>query len=107
MKQERLPGAGVSQTFGLVFIRSPLIPHVSLVERDVVLAAQFAKFLLKGLRLVMRLLPVNITNQIIQLAVADRKCAVTSLPEEGAIVRSLRFDPRRSGFLDLFQEVCL
>ena len=59
-----------------------LVPDVPLVERSVVLPQQLAVFLLEGSGFVMSFLVVDVSHQVIQLTVADRKSAIASLPEE-------------------------
>src|SRR5258705_10111113 len=47
---------------------------------------------------------INVMHEVIELAVADGKIAVTSLPEERLVLWSLGFDPGRGGLLYLFKK---
>lgn len=55
----------------------------------------------------MLLLAVDVAHQLLQLAPTNGKIAITSLPEERAILLSLGLNPGRRGLLDFLQEFCL
>ena len=52
-------------------------------------------------------LSLNIFQQSVELARADRKCCISTLPEKTAIARMKRFDPFRRGFLYLLDHLSL
>ena len=58
------------------------IPHIPLVELNVIFAQKLAIFVLKCLDSVMCLLIRDVMYQIIELAVTDGKITITALPEE-------------------------
>ena len=61
---------------------TPLIPYVPFIELHVVFLQEIAVLLLEGPGAMMFFLTVNVAHQVLQLAPADGKIAVASLPEE-------------------------
>ena len=69
------------------------IPHVTLIEFDLILAQPLAILLLKGLCPMMFLLGVDVVYQTLQSAEFRRECSIASLPKERSINVPLLFDP--------------
>ena len=55
----------------------------------------------------MLLLGINVMHQLVQLAPANRKISVATLPEKRPVLLTLVFNPDRRGFLDVLQELSL
>ena len=55
----------------------------------------------------MRLLILNVTHEVIELAVAHRKISITSLPEKRSVRWPLSLDPRRGRLFDFLQQLRL
>src|SRR5712671_2175380 len=55
----------------------------------------------------MRLLILNVTHEVIELAVAHRKISITFLPEKRSVRWPLSLDPRRGRLFDFLQQLRL
>ncbi len=69
------------------------IPYVALVKLNAVLLQKIPVFLLKASNPVMLFLIVDVSEGRIELAGADRKRAITTLPEKPAIFGPEALDP--------------
>jgi hypothetical protein len=69
------------------------IPYIALVELNAVLLQKIPVFLLKASNPVMLFVIVDVSENRIELAGADRKRAITTLPEKPAIFGPEALDP--------------
>ncbi len=74
-------------------VNSFSIPYVALVELNAVLLQNIPVFLLKASNPVMLFLIVDVSEGRIELAGADRKRGITTLPEKPAICGPEALDP--------------
>ncbi len=101
------PGAGAGpQSFSYKPQRGEIgrsIPHVPLVELDLVSFEQRSQFVLKRPSAVMFFLPADVIDNVIDVGLAHRKRRVAGLPMETLKIGTLGFDPSRCArfqFLD-------
>lgn len=80
------------------------IPHKPLVDFNVVFAAEFTEFVLKGERVVVGFLIVDVVDEVWQMGFADGEESVSALPGEVGRTAGLVFDPLAGlGFEDIDQ----
>ena len=79
------------------------IPYIALVVFDTVFAQELAIFFLKSAAAVVVFLGLDVSEESVELARANRKGAVATLPVKVAIIVSKALDPLRGFFLQPFE----